>query len=84
MEPTGVDGLWGKGECGSFTHFFLNVIILLVKRATCFAPNQLARRVRTNGAGCEPMEPGSNRAKAQQGHFSNMNRCGEETAKLAL
>ena len=26
------------------------------------------------------MEPGSNRAKAQQGHFSNMNRCSEETA----
>ena len=39
MEPTGIDGLWGKGECGSFTHFFLNVIILLVKRATYFAPN---------------------------------------------
>lgn len=39
MEPTGADGLWGKGECESFTHFFLNVIILLVKRATYFAPN---------------------------------------------
>ena len=26
---------------------------------------------------------GSNRAEAQQGHFSNMNRCGEETTKLA-
>ncbi len=22
MEPTGVDGLWGKEECASFTHFF--------------------------------------------------------------
>ena len=39
MEPTGAYGLWGKGECESFTHFFLNVIILLVKRATYFAPN---------------------------------------------
>jgi len=39
MEPTGADGLWGKGECESFTQLFFNVIILLVKRATYFAPN---------------------------------------------
>jgi len=44
MEPTGIDGLWDKEECASFTHFFLNVIIFLVKRPICFAPNQLAWR----------------------------------------
>jgi hypothetical protein len=51
MEPTGADGLWGKEECASFTQYVFWVIILLVKRAICFAPNQLAKRLRTNGTG---------------------------------
>ena len=51
MESTGVDGLWGREECASFTQYFFGVIFLLVKRAICFVPDQLARRLRINGAG---------------------------------
>jgi len=40
MEPTGVDALRDKGECARFTYVFSWVIVLLVKRAIYFFPNQ--------------------------------------------
>ena len=61
MEPTGVDGLWGKGECASFTQYFFGVIILLVKRShlLCPQPTGLAAANQWIRAATEP---GPNRA----------------------
>ncbi|MBA7625935.1 hypothetical protein ES703_33369 [subsurface metagenome] len=55
----------------------LRHLFLLAKRAICFSPANW-----TTGKG--QREPRGNWAESQEGQFSMVNRCGEETAKLAF